>query len=99
MKFAVSFELGILASGNDQGEIMIYDFLNIGKNNKGENTFLRKYELEKDRTLIRKVIITEDKNFLFAVSDKNKLYKFDLTSDIELMEKLKRRNTSFVGKK
>ena len=86
-----------MCKGNDQGEIFVYDFLNISKN-KNENAFLRKYELEKDKTLIRKVIITDDKNMMFVISDKKKLYKFDLISDSELIEKLKNRNNN-VGKK
>jgi len=66
--------------------------LNITKSGKGDNLLLRKYELEKDRTLVRKVIILAEKNILLAISSKNQLYKFDLTTDAELMEKIKARD-------
>ena len=59
---------------------------------------MRKYDIGRDQSLIRKVIITEDKNILFAISDRKKLYKLDLTSDLELMEKIKLRNIA-LGKK
>lgn len=72
----------------------MYDFLNVVKSGKGDNLLMRKYELEKDATLIRKVIVTSDKNLLLAVSGKNRLYKFDLATDFELTEKIKARNLS-----
>lgn len=93
-----SFVLIIKHKGNDQGEIFIYDFLNVNKNGKNDNGLMRKYDLGRDQSLIRKVIITEDKNILFAISDRKKLYKLDLTSDLELMEKIKLRNIA-LGKK
>lgn len=93
-----TYSLIFINKGNDQGEIFIYDFLNVNKNSKNENGLARKYELERDKTLIRKVIITEDKNILFVISDKKKLYKFDLMLDLELIEKVKLRNLT-LGKK
>lgn len=95
MKFAFSNDLGIIAVGNDRGEIFIYDLFNLAK---GSN-LLRKYELDKDQTPIRKMIITDDnKNILLILSEKKKLFRFDLHSDNDLMFKIRSRNLSITKK-